>query len=98
MVKHMILWKLKDTVGDKEKVKAEIKAGLEGLKGVVPGIVEIVVQTKGLASSNADVLLDSMFIDEDALKGYATHPAHVAVANERVRPFAEIRLCLDYEL
>ena len=44
------------------------------------------------------ILLDSMFIDEDALKGYATHPAHVAVANERVRPYAEIRLCLDYEL
>ncbi|MBR4172116.1 MAG: Dabb family protein [Kiritimatiellae bacterium] len=98
MVKHMILWKLKDTVSDKEKVKAEIKAGLEGLKGVVPGIVEIVVQTNGLLSSNADVLLDSTFVDEDALKGYATHPAHVAVANERVRPYAEIRLCLDYEL
>lgn len=97
MVKHMILWKLKDSVCDKENVKAEIKAGLEGLKSVVPGIVEIVVQTYGLPSSNADVLLDSTFVDESALKGYATHPAHVAVANEKVKPFAEIRLCLDYE-
>lgn len=97
MVKHMILWKLKDEVQDKETVKAEIKSGLEGLKGVVPGIVELVVQTHGLPSSNADLLLDSSFVDEDALKGYATHPDHVAVANERVRPYAEIRLCLDYE-
>jgi len=31
------------------------------------------------------------------LEGYAVHPAHVAVANGKVRPFSETRLCLDYE-
>ena len=96
MVKHVILWKLKDDVADKASVKAGIKAGLEGLKGVVPGLVEIVVRTEGLASSNADVMLDSTFESEAALKGYATHPAHVAVANGKVRPFTQTRLCLDY--
>ena len=96
MVKHVILWKLKDDVADKAAVKAGIKAGLEGLKGVVPGIVDIVVRTEGLPSSNADVMLDSSFESEDALKGYAVHPAHVKVANEKVRPFAQTRLCLDF--
>ena len=97
MVKHVILWKLKEDIADKVAVKAGIKSGLEGLKGVVPGLVEIVVRTEGLASSNADVMLDSAFESEAALKGYAVHPAHVAVANEKVRPFTQTRLCLDYE-
>lgn len=97
MVKHVILWKLKDEIADKDAVKTGIKAGLEGLKGVVPGLVEIKVNTQGLASSNADVMLDSTFESEAALKGYAVHPAHVEVANTKVRPFTQTRMCLDYE-
>ena len=97
MVKHIILWKLKDEVADKAAVKRGIKEGLEGLKGQIPGLVDIAVRIEGLASSNADVMLDSTFENEAALKGYAVHPAHVAVANEKVRPFAQTRLCLDYE-
>lgn len=96
MVRHVILWKLKDGIADRASVKEDIRSGLEGLKGVVPGLVGIVVRTEGLASSSADVMLDSTFESEDALRGYATHPAHVAVANGRVRPFVETRLCLDY--
>ena len=42
MVKHVILWTLKDEFKDEEKdqIKKGIKEGLEGLKGVVPGLVE----------------------------------------------------------
>ena len=98
MVKHVILWKLKDGLDDPTAVKAAIKAELEGLKGVVPGLLEIVVRTEGLASSNADLMLDSSFESEAALKGYAVHPAHVAVANSKVRPFVQTRLCLDYQV
>ena len=98
MVKHVILWKLKDEIADKDAVKTGIKAGLEGLKGVVPGLVEIKVNTQGLASSNADVMLDSSFADESSLKGYAVHPEHVAVADGQVRPYTRTRLCLDYEV
>ncbi|MBQ9872475.1 MAG: Dabb family protein [Eubacterium sp.] len=98
MVKHVILWTLKDELSDEEKkkVKAEIKEGLEGLKGVVPGIVEIQVITEGLASSNADLMLDSSFETEEDLKNYAVHPAHVAVADGKVRPFTKLRSCLDF--
>ena len=99
MVKHIILWQLKDEFSQEEKVqiKAGIKEGLEGLAGKIPGLLEIRVQTEGLASSNAEVMLDSSFVDEAALKGYAVHPEHVAVANGKVRPFTKTRLCLDYE-
>ena len=97
MVRHVILWKLKDGLADPVAVKAGIKEGLEGLKGVIPGLLDIVVRTEGLPSSNADLMLDSAFESEAALKGYAVQPAHVAVANGKVRPNVQTRLCLDFE-
>ena len=99
MVKHIILWQLKDelTPDEKLQVKADIKAGLEGLKGQIPGLIDIHVQTEHLESSNADVMLDSSFEDEASLKGYAVHPAHVAVADGAVRPNTKLRVCMDYE-
>lgn len=98
MVKHIILWTLKDSLSETEKetVKQEIKEGLEGLKGKIPGLLDIHVQTECLASSNADLLLDSSFESEEALKGYAVHPEHVAVADGKVRPFTAVRSCLDF--
>ena len=99
MVKHVIIWTLKDELSAEEKasVKQGIKEGLEGLKDKVPGIVDIKVNINGLASSNADLMLDSTFENEDALKGYAVHPAHVAVATGIVRPRVKNRVCMDYE-
>lgn len=98
MVKHVILWNLKEmSDAEKTSVKAGIKEGLENLAGKIPGLMEIKVITEGLASSNADVMLDSTFESEEALKGYAIHPEHVAVADGKVRPFTASRVCLDYE-
>ena len=100
MTKHIILWTLKEDLSADEKaaVKAGIKAGLEGLAGQIPGLVEIHVQTDCLPSSNADLMLDSTFTDEAALKAYAVHPAHVAVADGKVRPYTKLRSCLDFEV
>ena len=101
MVKHIILWTLKDSLSEEEKIqiKKSIKEGLESLKGVVPGLIDINVQIDGrLASSNADLMLDCTLESEEALKGYAVHPAHVAIANSRVRPFTAIRSCLDFTI
>lgn len=100
MVKHIILWQLRDELSAEEKVqiKAGVKEGLEGLQGKIPGLLDIKVQITGLASSNADLLLDSTFEDEAALKGYAVHPAHVAVADRKVRPYTKNRVCLDFEV
>lgn len=100
MVKHIILWQLKDELSVEEKgnVKKGIKEGLEGLAGKIPGLIEIKVQIEGLASSNAEVMLDSTFEDEASLKGYAVHPEHVAVADGKVRPYTKTRMCLDFEV
>ena len=100
MVKHVILWTLKDELSAEEKmtIKQGIKEGLEGLKGKVPGIVDIKVNINGLESSNADLMLDSTFENVEALKGYSVHPEHVAVADSKVRPYTKIRSCLDFEV
>jgi len=101
MVKHIILWTLNPELTEEEKqnVKEGIKAGLEGLVGKVPGLREVKVIIDGrLSTSTADVMLDSTLDSEAALKTYATHPEHVAVANTKVRPFTVQRSCLDYEV
>nr|WP_330361230.1 MULTISPECIES: DUF4298 domain-containing protein [unclassified Butyrivibrio] len=100
MVKHVILWTLKDELSAEEKmtIKQGIKEGLEGLKGKIPGIVDIKVNINGLESSNADLMLDSTFENVEALKGYSVHPEHVAVADSKVRPYTKIRSCLDFEV
>lgn len=97
-VRHIILWQLRDELAPAEKTaaKAAIKQGLEGLAGQIPGLLSIEVHTEGLASSNADLMLESSFADEVSLKGYAVHPAHVAVATGIVRPNVKTRLCLDF--
>lgn len=100
MVKHVILWQLKDeyTAEEKANIKAEIKAGLEALVGVVPGLKELTIYTEPLETSNADLMLDSTLESFEALKGYAVHPAHVAVADGKVRPNVKARVCMDYEV
>ena len=100
MVKHIILWTLKDEYTDAqaEEIKTGIKEGLEGLAGQIPGLLDIKVIIHGLPSSNADLMLDSTFESEEALNGYAIHPAHVAVADGKVRPFTAVRSCLDFQV
>ncbi len=97
MVKHMILWTLRDMPAEeKAAVKQGIKEGLEGLLGTIEGLTEIRVQTEGLPTSNADLMLDSTFESVEALKNYAVHPAHVEVADTKVRPYTQQRSCLDF--
>ena len=100
MVKHIILWKLNPdlTAEEKVEVKRGIKAGLEGLMGKVPGLLSVNVIVDGrLDSSNCDVMLDCTLESPEALKAYATHPAHVEVADTKVRPYTVQRVCLDFE-
>ena len=101
MVKHIILWKLREDLSEEEKtrVKHDMKAGLEGLAGRIPGLLDVKVNIEGrLDTSNADVMLDCTLTDEAALRAYAVHPEHVAVADSKVRPFTCLRTCLDYEM
>ena len=100
MVKHVILWNLKEeySAKEKEEIKKNIKTGIESLNGKIPGLIDIKVHITGLESSTADLMLDSTLESEEALKNYAVHPDHVEVANTIVRPHTAKRSCLDFEI
>ena len=84
---------------EKLAVKNSIKEGLEGLKGKIPGLVDIKVITEvRIASSTADLMLDSTFESADALQGYLKNPTHVEVAQIKVRPYTASRSSFDFEV
>lgn len=97
MVKHMIVWNLKEDI-DKDAVKAEIKKQLEDLVGKIDGLMEMKIEINGLPSSKGDLLMDSTFESAEALNAYAVHPLHVAIADGIVRPNTANRASYDYEV
>lgn len=97
MVKHVILWKFKE-VEDLYSKKVLIKEGLEGLTGKIAGMREIKVTIDDLETSNCDAMLEVVFDDFESLKRYADDPLHVGVAQSRIRPYIDTRLCFDYEI
>ena len=99
MVKHIILWKLNDELSQNEKeyVKKNAKIEFESLVGKVPGLIAMNIQTEGLSSSKADMMLYSELESEEALSIYKDHPEHVRVADNFVRPYTVLRLCLDFK-
>ena len=100
MVKHIIMWTLKDelTEAEKAEIRAGIKEGLEGLAGKIPGLIDIKVELPTLPTSNVDAYLDTTLESPEALQVYANHPEHLAVANGKVRPYTKTRACIDYEI
>jgi heme-degrading monooxygenase HmoA len=99
MIKHIVMWKLKDHAegADRAANAAKMKALLDGCRDIVPGIVEfeVALARPGLEATY-DVVLYSVFADKAALDAYQDHPQHVAV-----KPFiGAVRLerqCMDYE-
>ena len=98
MVKHMIIWKLKDDISDKGAVKQEIKRELEALVGKIDGLLEMRILTDALPVCTGDVMMDSTFESATALASYQANPLHQAVANGVVRPNVEQRLSFDFEV
>ena len=94
MVKHIVLYTLKEGV-NKEEAVSIIKAQLEPLVGVIPGLthMEICMAYQG----GMDYALYSEFESREALKNYISHPAHLA-AKEHFWHFLDNRVCADYEL
>lgn len=98
MVKHIIIWKLKEEIKDKDNVKAKIKTELENLEGKIAGLEEMKILTEGFDSSSGDIMMNSTFSDNTSLKAYQSHPLHVEVATRIVRPNVAQRLSFDFEI
>ena len=98
MVKHIVLFKLKDEVPEAEKliVMNKFKEAIEALPAVIPVIRKIEVVLNTNPGETWHIALYSEFDNQDDVKFYATHPLHVA-AGKIIAEAKESRACVDYE-
>ena len=95
MVKHIVLFKLKDEVPEDEKlvVMNKFKEAIEALPAVIR-VIEVGLNTN--PGETWHIALYSEFDNLDDVKFYATHPLHVA-AGKIIAEAKESRACVDYE-
>ena len=92
MVKHIVLYTLKEGVDKAEAVKI-IKNQLEPLVGVIPGLTHMEIRR---AYQGVDYALYSEFESREALADYANHPAHLA-AKDHFWHLLDTRVAADYD-
>lgn len=82
MLKHIVMWKFKESAEGAGKVENLRKAKelLDSLPSQIPSIGGFEVGIDTLHSdSSYDLVLNSSFQDMDDLVAYQTHPSHVKV-------------------
>jgi hypothetical protein len=100
MVKHIVMWRLKDVTdfGNKEQMAKEAKIRLEALKDKIEEIVSIEVGINYNTSDMAyDLVLYSEFKNKQGLAIYQDHPEHLKVA-KIIRANITSRAVVDYEV
>lgn len=100
MIKHIVLWKLKEEAGGKGKKEnaAALKSKLEALKPIIPQILELEVGLQMEPNESVfDVALYSIFTGREELEAYQKHPEHQKVV-EFVRSVTADRKVVDYEV
>ncbi len=97
MVRHIVMWNFKEEFTEEENIRnaQKIKAELEALPNKIEGIVSLKVTVSTLKSGNRAVVLNSLFINDEALSKYVVHPEHVRVG-ALVRAAFTDRACADY--
>ena len=76
MVKHIVLWKLKDSADKQQNIDRMIEM-LNALVGKVEGLISVEVGYNFNTSSDFDVVLYAALKNPAALKHYQFHPEHL---------------------
>lgn len=99
MVKHIVLFKLKDEAPAEARLAAmnAFKAAIEALPDKIPFIRSIEVGLNINPAETWSIALYSEFDSLDDVRRYAVHPDHVA-AGKLLAEVRESRACVDYEL
>ncbi|AFG38585.1 Dabb family protein [Spirochaeta africana] len=98
MIVHIVMWRLKPDLDDKQDALKHIIGALESLPGTVPQIRSFEVGAPNLSTSPAgfDVALYSRFDSLEDLDAYRVHPAHQKVA-ELIQSLVSERAVVDYQ-
>lgn len=92
MVKHIVMYTLKETEDKAQAVKF-IASTLEPLVGKIPGLLYLEVRQ---SYQGMDYALYSEFESREALDAYAVHPLHLQ-AKEQFHHMLASRVSADYE-
>lgn len=96
MVKHIVMWKFKDSDEDKGQNIRKAKTGLENMAGKIAGLLSIQVSVNINPANEFDMVLETEHRNEEDLEYYQKHPVHMEAA-QFVRSITEKRACVDYE-
>ena len=99
MVKHIVLFKLKEEAPDEKKLLAmqQFKQAIEALPEKIDVIRRIEVGLNINPGETWSIALYSEFDSLEDVKAYAVHPDHVA-AGKLLAEVKESRACVDYEI
>jgi hypothetical protein len=100
MVKHIVLWKLKEFAEGASKLEnaRKIKLLLEAMKGKIPGMLKLEVGLNFESTEYAsDISLYTEFESRKALDDYQEHPLH-KLAKEFIPLVRTERRVIDYEV
>jgi heme-degrading monooxygenase HmoA len=92
MVKHIVLYNLKDGV-EKDSTVKMITSVLEPLVGKIPGLLHLEIRR---TYNGMDYALYSEFESKEALAAYAEHPLHLE-AKTHFFHLLDTRVAADYE-
>lgn len=96
-VEHVVLFKLKADAP--EEKKEGLMKSLLALKESIPGLLQTSAGTNFCSRAQGYTHgFVARFKDRAALDYYMSHPAHVAVVEQQVKPISDGVLALDYEL
>ena len=97
MVKHIVLFKLKEnlSVTEKQDIMQRFKAAIEALPQTISSIRQIHVGCNMNPAEQWDLCLDSTFDSLEDVQAYAAHPAHLAAA-AILKDAKEGRACTDF--
>ena len=99
MIKHIVLWKLKNFAegAGKPQNAEKMKKDLEALKNTISVIRRIEVGLNMMPSDAAyDIALYAEFANEKDLDAYQKHPEHLKIA-DFVGKVRESRVVVDYK-
>ncbi len=98
MVKHIVIWKLKEiAAGNDKATNAQLaKEKLEALNGKIPGLLKLEVGIDFMRNeSSGDMVLYSELESKEALNTYIEHPLHKEVG-KFIREVVSARTSADY--
>ena len=92
MVKHIVVYKLKDGIDKAEAVRIA-RESVEPLVGKIPGLLHLEIRQ---CFNGMDYALYSEFENRELLESYAKHPLHLE-AKTHFCHFIDTRMAADYE-